>query len=239
MDQKARVDKIAALANVESYDSDKTRRYTNGAPHIKHAKLRSLYNRLIVEIYATACSFVSQPKVLDLGAGEGSATLPFLELGAAVTAVDISEAQLDVLRVRCSSFDDDLSMYRGDIHDAISEYLDHKCQYDIIVANSFLHHVPDYLGLIRECSKILSPHGQFFSFQDPMRYASLGTLTSLFTKVSYFSWRILQEIWSAVYNAVSGEARVFTLTTALKTIQNIMLCVVVWIRTRLPNYSRS
>lgn len=192
MDQKARVDKTAALANVESYDRDKTRKYIDGACHIKHAELRARYRRLVVEIYDAACSFISQPRVLDLGAGQGSATLPFLELGAKTTAVDISETQLDALRTRCSLFANNLTVYWGDINDATKEFLDKRCQYDIIVANSFLHHIPDYIGLIRQCSKILSPHGQFFSFQDPIKYASLGKFTKLFTKIAYFSWRIFK-----------------------------------------------
>ena len=192
MDEQAHINKIAALANIESYDRDKTRRYTDGAPHIKHAELRALYRRLVVEVYDAARSFVSQPKVLDLGAGEGSATLPFLELGAKTTAVDISEAQLNALRTRCSSFAKNLTVCCGDISDAIKELLDKKCEYDIIVANSFLHHVPDYLGLIRECSKMLSPHGQFLSFQDPIKYASLGKFTNLLSKIAYFSWRIFK-----------------------------------------------
>jgi 2-polyprenyl-3-methyl-5-hydroxy-6-metoxy-1,4-benzoquinol methylase len=102
MDQEAHVNKIAALANLESYDRDKTRRYTDGTPHIKHAKLRSLHRKLVVEVYDAACCFVCQPKVLDLGAGQGPATLAFLELGARISAVDVSETQLDALRTRCS-----------------------------------------------------------------------------------------------------------------------------------------
>jgi len=210
MDHQARVEKMATLANIESYDGGETRRYIDGACHIKHAKLRQLYGRLVVQVYDTARSFVSQPRVLDLGAGEGSATLPFLELGAKVTAVDISEAQLNMLRIRCSSFSDNLSIYSGSVADAIKEFSGEKHQYDIIVANSFLHHVPDYIGLITECSKILSTHGQFFSFQDPMKYASLGRFTSLFTKVAYFSWRIFKgDIIRGIRRRVRRSRRVY------------------------------
>jgi SAM-dependent methyltransferase len=192
MNHKVSANKVAALANVKSYDRNKTRKYIDGAPHIKHAKLRALYGGLVAQVYDTARSLVCQPRVLDLGAGEGSATLPFLELGARVTAVDISESQLDVLRTRCSSFADNLTVYCGDIDDAIGEFLEKSCQYDIVVANSFLHHVPDYLGLIKRCPQLLSRHGQFFSFEDPMAYASLGRLSHLLTQIAYLSWRVFK-----------------------------------------------
>jgi len=192
MDQQTHVNKTAALANAESYNRGKRRKYIDGAPHIKHAELRALFRRLVVEIYDATCSFVRQPKVLDLGAGEGSATLAFLELGAKTTAVDISEIQLGALRTRCSSFANNLTVCCGDISDVVKELSDKKCKYDIIVANSLLHHIPDYIGLIGQCSKILSLHGQFFSFQDPIKYASLGKFTKLLTQIAYFSWRIFK-----------------------------------------------
>lgn len=124
MNHQERVNKIAALANIESYDDDTTRNYIDGACHIKHAMLRKLYGELVIQVYDAARSFVSQPKILDLGAGEGSATLPFLELGAKVTAVDISESQLDMLKNRCSSFAKNLSVYNGNVIDAIQEFAD-------------------------------------------------------------------------------------------------------------------
>lgn len=192
LDHEVPANKIAAVANVGSYDLRQTAEYTEGAPHIKHAELWALYMKLVVQVYDRACRCVSQPKVLDIGAGEGSTTLAFLELGAKTTAVDISHSQLEVLKRRCNSFADNLTVYCGDVHDAIEDFLAQQAQYDIVVANSFLHHVPDYIGLIEQCCKLLSPHGQFFSFQDPIKYASLGKFSNLFAKTAYFSWRIFQ-----------------------------------------------
>jgi SAM-dependent methyltransferase len=83
-----------------------------------------------------------------------------------------------MLEVRCA-----------DIGDALREK---SKKYDIIVANSFLHHVPDYLGLIREAATVLSPHGQFFSFQDPLRYDSVGKAAMIFSTLAYISWRIFK-----------------------------------------------
>lgn len=185
-----RINRVAALANVAMYDSEATRRYIDGAPHIKHASLRRLYGGLVVRVFDEARRYADPPAVLDLGAGEGSVTLPFLELGARVTAVDISSSQLDLLRHRCASFGDRLVVRREDINDTLGALADDR--FDIVVVNSFLHHVPDYLAVIQGATALLGPHGQFFSFQDPLRYDSIGWPARVFSALAFASWRILQ-----------------------------------------------
>lgn len=184
-----RINRIAALANVSSYDAEATRRYIDGAPHIKHASLRKLYGKLVVRVFDGAKKYTNTPKVLDLGAGEGSVTLPFLELGAKVVAVDISNSQLDALKTKCEHFGDMLEVRCEDINVTLRDMSE---KYNIIVVNSFLHHVPDYIGMIRQSIKVLSHYGQFFSFQDPLRYDSVGNITMTFSKLAYFSWRIFK-----------------------------------------------
>lgn len=182
-----RINRIAALANISAYDAEATKKYIGGAPHIKHASLRKLYGKLVVQVFDYAKQHTKIPKVLDLGAGEGSVTLPFLELGAKVVAIDISTSQLDALRNKCERFRDRLEVRCEDINDTLR---DKSEKYDIIVVNSFLHHVPDYMGMIKEAKTVLSSYGQFFSFQDPLRYNTVGKCTMLFSKLAYFSWRV-------------------------------------------------
>jgi SAM-dependent methyltransferase len=184
-----RIDRVASLANIASYDAAGAASYIDGAPHIKHASLRQLYGELVVMVYDRARERVTVPHILDLGAGEGSVTLPFLELGAKVTAVDISSSQLERLRGKCGAFGDSLRVRCEDIHDVLKERDE---RYDVIVANSFMHHIPDYLGMIDEAIGLLSPAGQFFSFQDPMRYDSFGRFSTAFINIAYFSWRIFK-----------------------------------------------
>jgi SAM-dependent methyltransferase len=187
-----RTNKVAALANAAIYDSEATRKYIDGAPHIKHSTLRQLYSRLVVTVYDFASRNTSTPKVLDLGAGEGSVTLPFLELGARVTAVDFSESQLNTLQEKCADYAGQLEILCQDVFDAIESIQSDDNRYDIVVANSFLHHIPDYLSLIRKTIVVLTPYGQFFSFQDPLRYDSVGRFTISFNALAYFSWRIFK-----------------------------------------------
>ena len=184
-----RIDRIAALANMSAYDAEATRKYVDGAPHIKHASLRQLYGKLVVQVFDNARKHAKIPVILDLGAGEGSVTLPFLELGAKVVAVDISNSQLKNLKAKCKQFGDMLEIRCEDIKDTLRGKSE---KYDIVVVNSFLHHVPDYMGMIREASTVLTSHGQFFSFQDPLRYNSVGKATMVFTNLAYFSWRVFK-----------------------------------------------
>jgi 2-polyprenyl-6-hydroxyphenyl methylase / 3-demethylubiquinone-9 3-methyltransferase len=184
-----RICRVATLANVSAYDAEATNQYIDGAPHIKHDSLRKLYGKLVVQVFDSAIRYTKIPKVLDLGAGEGSVTLPFLELGAKVVAVDISNSQLDALKTKCNKFGDMLEVRCEDINDTLK---DNSEKYDIIVVNSFLHHVPDYLTMIREATMILNPHGQFFSFQDPFRYDSVKKATMIFSKLAYFNWRVFK-----------------------------------------------
>jgi SAM-dependent methyltransferase len=184
-----RINRVASLANIASYDAEATARYVDGAPHIKHASLRTLYGRLVVDVFDDAKKHAEVPTVLDLGAGEGSVTLPFLELGARVTAVDISPSQLEALRGRCERFGEMLEVRCEDINDTLE---DRSAKYDIVVTNSFLHHIPDYLGMIEKALGLLSPHGQFFSFQDPLRYDSIGKAATAFNNLAYLTWRIFR-----------------------------------------------
>jgi len=182
--------RTATLANAVVYNSEFTRKYANGAPHVKHKSLRELYAKLAIGIYDYTRKSAITPKVLDLGAGEGSTTLQFLELGAEVTAVDNSKSQLVSLENKCELFKGRLKVYSQDVESFLSRK--NHGSYDIVVVSSFLHHIPDYLELIKKIIALLPPHGQFFAFQDPLRYDSVGKFTKVFSDFSYFSWRIFQ-----------------------------------------------
>lgn len=197
------IDQIAALANGLIYDDELAKNYIDGAPHIKHISLRQLYYQFVFDLYKHAKKYTKNPTVLDLGAGEGSVTIPFLELGAKVVAIDVSYNQLEALLMKCSKYGDMLEVRCEDISNTS------PCQketFDIVVFNSFLHHIPDYLRLIENTAKVLNPYGQFFSFQDPLRYDSLGLIDRVFSEGSYFFWRIFK---GDVVNGLKRRVRRF------------------------------
>lgn len=185
-----RIDRIATLANLSAYASKDVKKYIDGAPHIKHSSLKKLYHELVLKVFISAKKYKKIPKVLDLGAGEGSATLPFLELGAKVVAIDISESQLALLRNKCKFFSNMIKIKQEDLNKTLSNKNE---KYDIIVANSLLHHIPNYMEIIERMIKKLNPYGQLFFFQDPLRYDTVNKFTNLFTNFAYLSWRIFQD----------------------------------------------
>ena len=181
-------DRAVVAANEAFFNEALTQKYAEIAPHLKYSRLWRLYGQLVGDVFAHAQRYTEVPNVLDLGAGEGSATLPFLELGARVVAVDVSESQLSELRRKCASYSDRLEVRQVGINEAFRT----DEHYDVIVMSSFLHHIPDYVSVITAGVNVLCETGQLFSFQDPIRYDTMGTLSRLFNKVLYFSWRVFQ-----------------------------------------------
>jgi 2-polyprenyl-3-methyl-5-hydroxy-6-metoxy-1,4-benzoquinol methylase len=186
---KKQINKIASLANAAAYNSKLSKDYLEGAPHLKHKSLRKLYGRLVLKVYS-ATSRENVPKILDLGAGEGTVTLPFLDLGAQVTAVDISESQLQALEAKTKKYKSRIKIFCRDMNDFLDLEKVNGNTYDIVVLNSFIHHIPDYISVIDKITEVLSPGGTFLSFQDPLRYDTVNTFTSFFTRFAYFTWRI-------------------------------------------------
>lgn len=175
--------------NKEHYDSLTAGEYFQGAPHLKHKSIATLYTDLLEEAFAAVSnSNTGQIRVLDIGAGDGSATIPLLMRGASVLAVDISEQQLTQLRDKCKGLPGRLEVRCADIDAVLNE----DKHYDIIVANSLLHHIPDYSDLVRRASSRLSCGGVFFCFQDPMWNHSISRRDALISWFVYTGWRLKQ-----------------------------------------------
>lgn len=159
--------------------------YAEGAPHLMHEQLFLLL-RTLVKRATDACPG-SEVKVLDLGAGEGSVARLWLRQNAKLTAVDLSSAMLTELQAKCAAQAD---RFRCVTMDA-NEYLA-VCgeQFDVISCISLLHHIPDYLGLIRLSLRRLKPSGVLVTFADPIRYDTLRIIERLFGELAYGMWRL-------------------------------------------------
>ena len=180
------------LLNEEYFSRVSEKEFVEGSPHLKHYDLaiRALNEARI--IFEQVRQENDCPEVLDMGAGEGMLTLPFLEMGAAVTAADATRALLDVLAMRAAKFKSRLTLAVGDIFETLEQYGKTGRRFDIICASSFLHHIPDYLKLCRMSAGLIRPGGTFFTFQDPLRYDTLDKGTYWFNRTSYFTWRLFQ-----------------------------------------------
>lgn len=93
------------------------------------------------------------PHALDMGCGSGNLTAHLLDLGARVTAADVSPAFLRLVR---EQFGDRVSTHRLNGRD-LSEFGDGS--FDVVAAYSVLHHIPDYLVAVREACRVIRPGG--------------------------------------------------------------------------------
>lgn len=165
------------------------RDYRVGSPHLSHW---TLYDRLtgVLRAAITEVAEGGQPlTVLEVGAGHGGYTEAALAAGASVTATDMSRPSLARLRER----------YRGnprlrvifDPNGSLDEIGDE--QFSLVVCSSVLHHIPDYLAFLDgPVLSHLAPGGTFLSFQDPLWYPSVGTLTRKLDRWAYLIWRVGQ-----------------------------------------------
>lgn len=176
----------AALANCETYDSVSSSSYIDGAPHVKHAGIRALFHTLAARAVEHARLPGHAPRVLDLGAGDGWATLPFLDMGAAVVAVDVSAHQLQQLERWAVGRRGSLTTRCDEVSGFVASA---GCAFDVVVLCSVLHHIPDYLDVVRRAARSVRAGGVFLSFQDLMRYDSLPVCSRAFNLVAYASWR--------------------------------------------------
>jgi 2-polyprenyl-3-methyl-5-hydroxy-6-metoxy-1,4-benzoquinol methylase len=188
----AAVDAAAARANAAYFDHEYAERYADGAPHLAQRDLRHLYAELAGRAFDLARRDGAPPAVLDIGAGEGSTTRPFLEMGAHVTAVDLSADQLEVLQRRCAAFADRLEVRVSPADQVLDEALTDERSFDLVVATSFLHHIPDYLTLVDAAARVLRPGGVFFTFADPILYERTKPFTYYYVWGSYYLWRLFQ-----------------------------------------------
>lgn len=99
---------------------------------------------------------------LDLGCGSGNLTKHLLKLGYNVIASDVSKNFLKLVKKRFNS--DKLSVKKINGTD-LDTFEDNSV--DLIVIYSVLHHIPDYLTVIKECVRVLKKGGILYMDHEP------------------------------------------------------------------------
>jgi len=186
----------AAKSNQQFYDYLHTEdQFFEGSPHLKHESLRNFYLSLVKKCCSYAKSYgQSHPKVLDLGAGNGAATLAFILEGCSVTAVDISALQLRRFIESWPQHFPKCNIVQSEAIDYIHKSKKSGEKFDVIIFNSFLHHLPDYLAAVEAAFGLLNKRGVIFTFQDPIYYPTLPLATRFFSAMAYFIWRVRQPV---------------------------------------------
>jgi ubiquinone/menaquinone biosynthesis C-methylase UbiE len=93
---------------------------------------------------------------LDYGCGTGNLTEQFVKAGFETTAADVSEKFLEKIENKFFNNVKTLKLNGRDLS-GISDGA-----FDIAAVYSVLHHVPDYLGIVRELCRVLKPGGVLF-----------------------------------------------------------------------------
>jgi len=84
----------------------------------------------------------------DLGCGAGNLTDQLVELGCRVTAADVTPSFVAMVTSRHPERVSGLLLNGSDLSNVESE------TYDLVATYSVLHHIPDYLSVVREMARI-------------------------------------------------------------------------------------
>ncbi len=118
---------------------------------VEQARLATVLSRVVARAAGTG----RPARVLDVGCGTGNLTRHLLELGAHVTAADLSPKLLDEVARRFGGTGR-LELQRLD---GIDLQPLSSGSFDLVTTYSVLHHVPDYVSLVREMARVTRPGG--------------------------------------------------------------------------------
>jgi SAM-dependent methyltransferase len=132
------------------------RRYERRHPEIFNAREQARLRDALAGALEHIEPAGERPVALDLGCGSGNVTRHLVELGADVTAADVSPGFLRMVERRFGSRVRTLQLNGIDLAGLPDG------GFDLVTAYSVLHHVPDYLGLLDEVARVLRPGGAVY-----------------------------------------------------------------------------
>jgi len=118
---------------------------------------KRLRNTLRAAVEAVRTS--SKPMtVLDYGCGSGNLTRHLIELGINTVSADVSEGFLNLIERKFfqTRLSKALKVNGSDLSNVQSG------RFDLVATYSVLHHVPDYLHIVKEMCRVLKPDGVIY-----------------------------------------------------------------------------
>ncbi|MHB9071049.1 MAG: class I SAM-dependent methyltransferase [Sedimentisphaerales bacterium] len=132
--------------------------YENRHSEIFNLIEQARLHRMLQQAINTTGSSLSSCKALDYGCGSGNLTRHLIEIGAYVVAADVSPKFLkDIQRKYGTSGKLDTLLING--YD-LSSIPDNS--FDIVATYSVLHHVPDYLYIVKEMCRVCKAGGVIY-----------------------------------------------------------------------------
>ena len=162
--------------------------YDPGSPHLRHSHLRCRIEDDIGDLIAEQVRRNGECRVLEIGAGHGRFTDQILAAGADVTLTEASQASARRLKGKYCE-----NRRVTVLHDESGEdVLELAGRWDLVVAVSVLHHIPDYLGFVSRLTAKVRTGGSFYAVQDPLWYPRMRPLEHRLHAAAYFGWRVFQ-----------------------------------------------
>jgi len=127
-----------------------------------------------IEAVKTNSSDTGQLTALDYGSGSGNLTRHLIEAGINTTSADVSEGFLNLIERNFSNTGLSKTIkVNGKDLSGIQD-----SQFDLVATYSVLHHVPDYLQIVKEMCRVLKPGGVLYIdheviesyYQQPQQY---------------------------------------------------------------------
>lgn len=126
--------------------------------------LKRVFHRMFsAKLRAAGIGINSGSKGLDVCCGQGFLGEFLGSTGVSMTFCDISTLQLAALRRRLSSQEAPPRVVEADL--AALPFMDGE--FDLVVGNSFLHHLPDVPRGLSELARVLKPGGRLILFHEP------------------------------------------------------------------------
>ena len=116
-------------------------RYTFNEDVLNYDKMRPSYPQTLFEDIIRCSNIDSHSKVLEIGIGTGQATLPFLNTGCALTAVELGENMAGFVKDKFSAFKH-FNVIHGDFE---AVHLDND-SYDLVFSATAFHWIPEAAG---------------------------------------------------------------------------------------------
>lgn len=145
----------AIAANIRAHDAVGAA-YDAGHPEIFNDVEQARLAAAVRDVVALAAERRAPVRALDVGCGTGNVTAHLMASGARVTAADVSERLLARVRERFGAsgkLDGTVTLNGRDLAGLPDG------GFDLVVTYSVLHHVPDYLALVREMARVAALGG--------------------------------------------------------------------------------
>jgi ubiquinone/menaquinone biosynthesis C-methylase UbiE len=98
-------------------------------------------------------------RVLDCGIGWGNTTVAMARSGFEVTAVDVDDNFIELVKRRSEMEHAPIEIIKGDFTEVMTELADAGRQFDAVVFFESFHHSADHHALIAAISRVVAPNG--------------------------------------------------------------------------------